>query len=42
MYPVQDFPGNNAPLHFYPFNTPVFRLNPCRITDKENSFQFLI
>ena len=39
---VQEFPGNNPPLYIYSFNTLVFRLNPCRIPDQENSFQFLI
>ena len=40
---LRDFrTGNNPPLYFYPFNTLVFRLNPCRIPDQENSFQFLI
>ena len=36
--PVQEFPGNNPPLYFYLFNTLVFRLNPRRIPDPENSF----
>ena len=36
--PVQEFPGNNPPLCFYLFNTLVFRLNPRRIPDPENSF----
>ena len=36
--PVQDFPRNNPLLYFYPLNTLVFRLNPCRIPDQENSF----
>ena len=36
--PVQEFPENNSPLYFYPFNTLVFRLNPYRIPDPENSF----
>ena len=40
--PVQEFPGNNPPLYFYPLNTLVFRLNPYRIPDQENSFQFLV
>ena len=35
--PVQEFPGNNPPLYLYLFNTLVFRLNPCRIPDSENS-----
>ena len=34
--PAQKFPGNNPPLYCYPFNTLVFRLNPCRIPDQEN------
>ena len=36
--PVQEFPGNIPPLYFYPFNTLVFRLNPCRIPDQEKKF----
>ena len=36
--PVQEFPGNKPPLYFNLFNTLVFRLNPCRIPDPENSF----
>ena len=36
--PVQEFHGNNPPLYFYLFNTLVFRLNPRRIPDPENSF----
>ena len=36
--PVQEFYGNNPPLYFYLFNTLVFRLNPRRIPDPENSF----
>ena len=36
--PEQEFPGNNPPLYFYLFNTLVFRLNPRRIPDPENSF----
>ena len=36
--PVQEFSGNNPPLYFYPFITLVFRPNPCRIPDPENSF----
>ena len=40
--PVQEFPGNNPSLYFYPFNNLVFRLNPRCISNQENSFQFLI
>ena len=36
--PVQEFPTNNSPLYFYPFNNLVFRLNPCGIPDQDNSF----
>ena len=39
IYPVQDFPGNNLPLYFYPFNTLVFRLNrKCKKFKVENDF----
>ena len=36
--PVQEFPGNNSPLYFYPFNNLVFRLNPCWALDQEKIF----
>ena len=36
--PVQEFPGNNPPLYFYPFNNLVFRLNPCWAHDQEKIF----
>ena len=36
--PVPEFLGNNLSFYFYPFNTLVFRLNPCRIRDQESSF----
>ena len=36
--PVQEFPGNNPPLYFYPFNNLVFRLNPCWAPDQEKIF----
>ena len=36
--PAQEFPGNIPSLYFYPFNTLVFKLNPCRILHQKNSF----